>query len=174
MVAFNRDKLKRLIHYVAYRRVDRPEVLDAVKMNKALWYSDQSAYLSTGVPITGDKYIKKAMGPVSSSLKPVVDELESEKLIALRHLESEPINYLALTTPDTSIFSGEEMRMIEDAIELVCDQHTSESISQKSHDIVWELAQLNEEIPYHAIHGGRLDEVDSDDLEWAQGELVKG
>lgn len=173
MVAYNREKLKRLIHYVAYRCVDRPEVLDSVKMNKVLWYSDQAAYIATGNPITGDKYIKKPLGPVSSSLKPIVGELETEKYIAIRHLVEQPANYLALKTPEMSIFSGEEMRIIEDVIDLVCNQHTSRSISLKSHDIVWRLAQLDEEIPYYAIHGGRLEEVDADDSAWAQHEMAE-
>jgi hypothetical protein len=165
---FNRAKLKSLIHYAAYRLVDRPLVLDAVKMNKVLWYSDQAAYLATGTPLTGDKYIKKPMGPVSSSLMAIVDELEAEKRLARRQFtEDEPIHYLALTAPDMSAFSGEEMRMIEDAIDLVCNKHTSRSISQKSHDIVWKLADLDDEIPYEALWASRLDPVTKQDVERA-------
>jgi hypothetical protein len=173
-VKLNADKLKRLIHYAAYRCIDRPHVLDAVKMNKVLWYSDQAVYLATGTPLTGEKYIKKPMGPVSSNLRWIVEELEDQKAIAMRQLsDDEPVHYLALTRPDMSTFSGEEMRMVEDAIDLVCVKNTSRSISQKSHDIVWKLANLNDEIPYYAIHGGRLEEIDAEDVEWAMKELAE-
>src|SRR5262245_20535953 len=116
-IAYKRDKLKRLIHYIAYRCMDRPHVLDSVKMNKALYYADQAAYLTTGVPITGSRYIKKPLGPVSSDLMPVVEELEAEKDVAIAKLvEDDGHNrFLALTTPDMALFSGEEMRMIEEA-----------------------------------------------------------
>ena len=118
-VIFNREKLKRLIHYVAYRCIERPQKLGAVKLNKVLWYSDLEAYVSSGTPITGDKYIKKPRGPVSSSLMPVVAELEDERKMAVRHLDEDGrIDYLALTKPDVSIFTSEEIRIVEDAIEL--------------------------------------------------------
>jgi hypothetical protein len=167
----DRNKLKQLIHYVAYRSADNPAALGAVKLNKVLWYSDQIAYLSTGTPITGEKYIKKQRGPVSSNLMPLVTELEQEDKLAVRNLDNQGTQFLALTTPDVSMFKSEEIRIIEDAIQIVCHQHTARSISEQSHDIVWKLAELDEEIPYHAILAGRLHEIESDDVEWAREQL---
>lgn len=172
-VVFNREKLKRLIHYVAYRCVDRPKKLGAVKLNKVLWYSDLEAYVSTGTPITGDRYIKKPRGPVSSSLMPVVLELEKEKAVAIRQLDPDGrVDYLALTKPNVSIFTAEEIRIVEDAIDVVCENHTGHSISEKSHDVVWKLAELDEEIPYYAILAGRLHEIEADDIRWAREQLA--
>lgn len=170
----NRTKLKRLIHYVAYRCINTPENLGAVKLNKVLWYSDQAAFLAHGEPITGERYIKKERGPVSSNLMPIVSELENEKKLAVRQLDPDGrVDYLALTTPDVSIFNAEEIRMIEDAIDMVCHKHSGTSISKKSHDVVWKLAELDEEIPYYAILAGRLHEVESDDVAWAREELQR-
>jgi hypothetical protein len=170
----DRDKLKRLIHYAAYRCVDNPRMLGAIKLNKVLWYSDLAAYLTWGAPITGGKYIKKQFGPVSSGLMSAVEDLEEEKAVAVRRFDDgidAKVEYLALTTPDASIFKPEEIRVIEDSIQMVCHRHSARSISRKSHDIVWELAELDEEIPYHAILGGRLHEIESDDVAWAREEL---
>jgi len=173
-MAIKRDtsKLKALIHYVAYRCIDEPGKLDSVKLNKALWFSDIGAYLAFGEPITGETYLKKPMGPVSSNLMWIVDELEESGALAIRttgpHRE-----FLALTAPDMKAFNGEEMRLIEDAIETVVHKHTSRSISEKSHDIVWKLAALDEEIPYYAVHAGRLREIEKADVDWAMKELAE-
>ncbi len=168
----DRQKLKQLIHYVAYRCAHNPAALGAVKLNKVLWFADQGAYLSTGVPITGERYIKKQMGPVSSTLMPIVDELEQEGALAVRKLDNQHTQYLALSTPDVSMFKSDELRIVEDAIQMVCHEHTAQSISRRSHDMIWKLAELDEEIPYHAIHAGRLDEIESDDVEWAREQLT--
>lgn len=167
----DRSKLKQLIHYVAYRCADNPAALGAVKLNKVLWYSDQAAYLEKGSPITGEKYIKKQRGPVSSGLMPLVEQLEKDGALAVRKLDNQHTQFLALTTPDVSMFKPDEIRIIEDAIQVVCHQNTARSISERSHDVVWKLAELDEEIPYHAIHAGRLHEIESDDVEWAREEL---
>jgi hypothetical protein len=84
----------------------------------------------------------------------------------------DPIHYLALTQPDMSAFSGEEMRMIGDAIDLVCHKHTSRSISQKTHDIIWKLAEIDEEIPYEALWATRFDPITNEDLARAKKALA--
>lgn len=167
---YKRNKLKTLIHYVAYRFINDPHKLDAVKLNKALWFSDVAAYIELGVPITGDRYIRKPMGPVSSSLRPVLEELENEDAVAVRRIGQHD-EYLALTKPDVSVFTQDEIVLIEDAIDMV-DKHTTKSISEKSHNIVWRLAEPDEEIPYHAIHAARLRRIESTDVEWAHKELA--
>lgn len=168
----NTDKLKTLIHYVAYRCIDEPHKLDQVKLNKALWFSDIAAYVERGQPITGEKYIKKPWGPVSSNLMWIVEELEKDGKLAVRQLKPDGgREYLALTTPDMSMFTGDEMRMISDAIEMVVHKHTSRSISRKSHGMAWELAGLDDEIPYSSVHAGRLHQIDKSDVDWAMKEL---
>lgn len=173
-VVRNREKLKTLIHYVAYRCAMEPSVLGAVKLNKVLWYSDLTAYLTWGMPITGEKYIKKALGPVASSLMPLVEELETEKALAIRRLPAlgDKVEYLALTKPEVSKLTAEEIAVIEDQIQTVCHKHSAKSISTKSHDVIWRLAELDEEIPYFAMLTSRLHEITADDMMWAREQLA--
>ena len=42
------------------------------------------------------------------------------------------------------------------------------SISDKTHDIIWKLAEIGEEIPYEAMWASRLDAVTTDDVRWAK------
>jgi hypothetical protein len=169
-MALNKEKLKTLVHYVAYRFIHEPQRLDPVKLNKVAWFADMAAYIERGTPITGAKYIKKPLGPVASSLLAVIDELQADEVLAVRKI-GEHDEFLALTKPDMAAFSPEEMVFIADAIEMV-DKHTSQAISKKSHDLPWQLAELDAEIPLYAIHATRLRPPTSKDVEWARQELA--
>ena len=57
--------------------------------------------------------------------------------------------------------------MVDSAIEYVC-MHTAMGISEKTHDVIWELAEIGEEIPYEAMWASRLDGVTKEDVKWAQ------
>lgn len=163
-------KLKQLVHYVAYRFIHEPQRLDPVKLNKVAWFADRAAYIERGTTITGAKYIKKPLGPVVSSLLAVVDELQADEALRVRKL-GEHDEFLALTKPDMSVFSPEEMVFIADAIAMV-DKHTSHAISEKSHDLPWKLAEFDAEIPLYSIHATRLRPPTSKDVEWARQQLA--
>jgi hypothetical protein len=170
---YHEKKLKTLLHYTAYRCAQSGlDGIDGVKLNKVAWFSDLERYVTKGAPLTGGKYLKKPKGPVASQFMPLIDELQAEGAMAIRELEGRTTEYLALTTPDVSVFSADELRVIEDAFDMVVHKHTSKSISEKSHDVVWKLADLDGEIPYYAIHAGRLRPAEKADLEWARGELA--
>ena len=34
---------------------------------------------------------------------------------------------------------------------IICSRYTAKSISEKTHDIIWKLADIGEEIPYYAV-----------------------
>ena len=59
---FHREKLKELILHVSKKA--RLRDLGSIKLNKVLWFSDITAYLHLGEPITGETYLKRQFGPV--------------------------------------------------------------------------------------------------------------
>jgi hypothetical protein len=168
----NREKLKTLVHYVV-ARCDDPSLLGSIKLNKVLWVSDLWAYVGTGAPITGERYIKQQFGPVPASMVGILDELQSEKKLVVRRTAAHgnpKTDYIALTRPDniSQTFSADEISLVDEAIEFVCEQHTAMQISDRSHDVIWELAEIGEEIPYHAMLASRLDGVTKEDVAWAR------
>lgn len=167
----NREKLKALVHYVIARTENRAE-LGSIKLNKVLWLSDLTSYVLTGSPITGERYIKQQFGPVAASMVGILNELQSEKKIVVRETEAfgnPKTDYISLIDPAkiSEQFSGEEISLVERARELVCEHHTAMSISDASHDIIWELAEIGEEIPHAAVFASRLDGVTKEDVRWA-------
>lgn len=168
MIEFNREKFKDLVLYVC-SKCDHKE-LGSTKLNKILWYSDMFSYLYFQKPITGEVYVKRQFGPVSKHILPIIDEMEFEKQIVTRDGEIFGYGkkeYIALKKPDLALFTADEISMVDGLIEFICKEHTAKAISEASHDRIWELAEIGEEIPYNAFLASKIGEIDEEDIEWA-------
>ena len=170
-MALNWNKLKALVHYVCQKAED-PSVLGSIKLNKVLWYSDVIHYMATGRPITGETYVKRQHGPVPKHVLRVLEELVREHKVArgrVDHFGYLKTEYIAITKVDANIFSGQEVEIIEDAFKHI--ENTARSISEETHGVIWQLAEMGEEIPYHSVFASVVGEVDEDDIAWAQQRL---
>jgi hypothetical protein len=168
-------KLKALVHYICYKCHD-PSVLGATKLNKILWYSDVIAFAQTGKPITPETYTKQQFGPVPKHILKIVEELADQKDLAVREVDYHDYpkkEFIALTKPDISKFTPEEISLVDDVIDVVCHKHTATSISMASHDTIWELAEIGEELPLYAALASDLGEITAADVKWAKGVLSK-
>jgi len=166
---FDRDKFKRLVHYICWRCED-PTKLGAVKLYKVLWRADFKAYLEFGEPVTGDTYVKRQFGPVPSHVLPVLEELRREGTLSIREVDyygRDKKEFFALKRPDLSVFSAEEISLVDKEIEYVTEEHTARSISEESHDEIWEMARIGEEIPYFTVFS-KPAEITESDIEWAK------
>lgn len=173
-VVFDRDKFKRLFHYIVWRTND-PAKLGATKLNKILWFSDARAHIMYGKAITGETYIRREHGPVAKHYWDVCKELEVANLIThwkaglYSHFQDVFRTNIA---PDMTGFTDDEMQIVDHFWRDITEHHTATSISEKSHDYGWEIAKMGEPLPYHAILAERGREPRGDELEWAK-EVVK-
>jgi hypothetical protein len=168
-------KLKSLVHYICSKCPDR-NLLGATKLNKILWYADSIALETRGIPITGETYVKRQYGPVPKDIPQVIDKLESEGAIAVKSTpfhNYEKREYVSLKDPNISMFAPEEISLIDDVIGDICFNHTATSISLASHDRIWELAEIGEEIPLETVFASDLDEVTEADVKWAKRALSR-
>jgi hypothetical protein len=76
-------------------------------------------------------------------------------------------------SPDMSHFKKEEMDALDFWIKEIAEEHTAESISEKSHDYAWEIAKMGEEIPLYALLTTRMRDPKDDELEWARKEAER-
>ena len=170
---FNQSKFSSLVHYVCSRCSD-PTKLGAIKLNKILWFSDRLSYVMTGQSIAGETYIKRQFGPVPEHILRTIRTLESSSDIVTRETHKHEFpkrEFIALTEPDISTFSPQEISWVDQIIEAVCENHTAESISNISHDDIWKLAEIGEVIPLNAVLASRLGEVNERDMKWAREAL---
>jgi hypothetical protein len=169
--AFDREKFKRLVHYVIWRAGDR-DGFGAVKLNKILWFSDARSFALRGKPITGASYVREKYGPVPRAMMPIREELEREAAIKVwgdRHFDYPSTRLQALRVPDyTKIFDQDELKTVDWWIEYIDKEHTATSVSEESHDYGWEIAEMGEELPYHAILAIRMRQPDDSEMEWAR------
>ena len=165
-------RFKTLVHYVCDRCTD-PTKLGATKLNKALWYADTFAYRITGKAVSRESavYVKRQFGPVPKLVLRALDELQSEGALKIREVHffgKKKREFLSLKDADKAVFSSAEIEIINQIIDQVCDGHTAVSISDLSHDAIWEAADLGEEIPLYAVLAAKTDPPTKEDMAWAE------
>jgi hypothetical protein len=167
---FDRDKFKRLFHYVVWKAGKR-DGFGATKLYKVLWFSEARTYVLSGVPIAGASYIREKYGPVPRAAVPVREELVSEGAIQAwkdKYYDFDMWCFTALRPPETSPFSETELKTVKYWIDYIDEEHTAKSISDETHDYAWEIAKMGEELPFYAILANRLREPTDDELQQAK------
>lgn len=164
---FDREKFKRLIHYVAWKAGKR-DWFGATKQYKVLWFADARQYMLSGQPITGETYIRQKFGPVPRHGLQIRQELLREGITQEFGLIDRKKGDLTRITsdirPEMTLFSAQELQTVDWWIEHIDKDHTAKSISEKSHDYAWEIAKMNEELPYYAIRVARIPEPSDEDI----------
>ncbi len=172
---FNRDKFTAAVHYVCRKFAMEPEKLGKTKLHKILWLSDIWHYRQYGDPLTGATYIKMPYGPFAQALSDTLSLLEKSGNLYSRKVdvgEFEKFELIGKGDPDMSAFSKSEMMMLEEAANYVAENHTAGSISDKTHDEVWEMADLQEAIPYEAMIASPA-KITEEHFAWVRSEIAK-
>lgn len=159
-----------MVHYIINQCGD-PEKLGATKLNKILWFLDSSYYYLHGKAVTEANYIKLQHGPVPENIMYVKEFLQEEKKIVIRKSEAAyyiPEYLISLQEPDLSLFNAEEISIADKFIYNICNNHTASSISELSHDEIWQLAEHGEPIPLFTVFAQRTGELTPTDVEWGK------
>ncbi len=164
----NDQKYKDMVHYII-SRCKNPADLGAIKLNKILWYADTLSYRATGAPISGEAYVKRQHGPVPKGIVKTLKELKSEKKITVAEPSSQfqPREFVSIKKPDLSKINESEQEIINVVIDKIINNHTATSISDLSHDAIWEAAEIGEEIPIFTVFAAKAAPVTTEDMSWA-------
>src|ERR1700732_1054589 len=153
MITAQKDKrLGELILYIT-SRCERAHYFGKAKLNKVLFYADFLYYKKTGDSITGHEYMRLDQGPAPRRRVLVVEALRGKRFAFRKeHLfgrvQERP---LAIGEPDLTLFSGDQIAMVNEVIEAFWDQ-TGKAVSDLSHNLpFWQLAANGETIPYPTI-----------------------
>lgn len=162
-------KLEEAILYVC--STCRPEDrLGAVKLNKVLYYSDMLRYAHTGKSITGATYVKQKRGPVPKEVVEAINQLKTAGRLTTREeaiFDKTRREFDALDEPSFRVFDHDELRLINSMISFVCG-YDAQEISDISHTVVWEVADIGEVLPYKSFLVSYLGEINDDDIKAAQ------
>jgi hypothetical protein len=174
MEMYNGEKFKNLVHYVCSKCPD-PRMLGATKLNKILWYSELHAFLKLEKPITGARFVKRQFGPVPTAIVPVLEELQREGALVVRDVEyfgKPKKEYISLREPELKDFNADEISIVDGVTEVICEQYTAASISELTHDDIWQMAEIGEEIPLETVFAVK-GEVTEGDIAWADSKIAE-
>ena len=172
-ITFDRAKLKTVVHYVI-SQCD-PETLGNVKLHKILYFADMIHFVSAGKPLTGVDYIKQQFGPVARHLLWALGELSQQGDIVVRssdYFGFEKKSYTSSTLPDTARLGNDQIALLNDVIDFVC-RRSAREISDLSHNVAWDMAELGERIPYAAAMAFAPSEFVEDDSDIAEARAVR-
>jgi len=165
-VAYNAEKFSRAVQYVAWKAGNRSQ-FGAVKLNKVLWFAEARVYALHRRHMTGETFVKGQFGPVPKHIMPVRAQLEKAGLIQVWDDRGQT-RFRSLAAPDMGDFEKEDLKQLDFWITEIDTEHTAASISDKTHDYGWELAEMGEEIPLYAILAERVRHPKGKELEWAR------
>ncbi len=163
-------RLSEVAHYII-AHCD-PEKLGATKLNKILWYSDVIFYRLHGHTITGqDAYEKRQFGPVPKNINGILRKLRAEGKIQERQTPT-PVGprreFVWLEPAAVENFTAEEIDVLRDVMAQVCDGHSAASISDLTHDALWDETEIGQDMSVKA--GAVLPgEITPDAMRWAKG-----
>lgn len=164
----DKDKLKDLILYVVNRV--GPGDLGAVKLHKVLWFTDLALMYLTGKTACGETFLKKPRGPWGSHVDKAIKALEREGRMVEREGNLAGYHqrqFFALVDPNLSRFDATEISIVEQIISTVCYEHTAASISELTHDDLWERTPENGVIPADCVFDRLRCPPSTEDRNWA-------
>ncbi len=174
-MALDVAKLKALTLYIIWRAGNRAG-FGATKLNKVLWFADARHFVMYGKSITGAVYLREPHGPVPERIAEVREQLQTEGLVQSWTEPYFGVDISRFTTdlpPDTSIFTHDELSVVDWWIKHVADEHTARSISELSHNYTWEVAAMGEAIPLYAVLATRIRAPLGQELDWARAEAKR-
>lgn len=163
-------KLGELILHVAARSEADP-YFGAAKLNKILFYSDFLAFSKWGAAITGTVYEKRHDGPAPRHLPQALEDLKAAAACVERerdHLGLRQRRLLPLRDPELSIFSPQEIALVDEVIFMLWKHATTEAseLSHRFHG--WIVAREGEEIPYSTVYVGEPRPLSPGELAYAE------
>jgi hypothetical protein len=156
-------------NYICWKTRDS-ESFGKTKLNKTLLKIDKYFYKVYGNTLTSKRYIKLPHGPVPESIDQTLQKLE-KSVIHKHHNQYHDksiINFKANLKPNLSLFSAEEISEIDEIISIINDNYSAKEISNETHDDIYHLAEMGEEIPFYAMLVANKGYITQEDIKWAK------
>ena len=148
---FDREKLRAVVLRACH--ACEPADLGAVKLNKVLYFFDMITYAHHRAVVTGATYRKRPNGPASDQLLFLLRDLQKSGDVEIRDVDYHGYwkkEYIAKVPAPEGVLSPEQESLLDDVIDFVCRKNTARSISEYSHSLPWEMADMGGIIPYYS------------------------
>ena len=167
------SKLKAILLYFSDNTDQR--YLGKVKMMKLLYYLDFTHFKKYGMPVTGDTYKNLEHGPIPSTIKNLVDAVESEPenallsdVITIETARGQNIHRVVgkrhFTVEDAKLFSDSELDIIKEISRRFKSVNTETIEAQSHNEAPWKLTKLLDTIPYELATKDPDSEISKEEL----------
>ncbi len=134
-----------------------------------LYFADMFSFVQEGRPITGEEYLKQKFGPTARQLGAVIRQLEEQGVLKIEeqvYFGFKKKTYLILKSYEPARLSESDQSLLREVADFVRG-HSARSISDVSHDSVWQAAAMGELLPYYTALQLSAEEATEDDMTWA-------
>ena len=130
--------------------------LGKVKLMKLLYFLDFDYFEKTGKSITGDEYLRFEHGPVPHTAKSLLDRMNGKEIRITKHKMPAGLNdqerIEALQEPDVSVFTPEEVLMLEE-VASKWERFSGSEMKNASHgEAPWIATKPNDVIDYNLAY----------------------
>jgi transcriptional regulator with XRE-family HTH domain len=149
----NVEKFKQALLYITSEVGARPNVGETV-LYKLLYFMDFDYYEKYEEQMIGATYQKASYGPLPVEFETIVAKMIADGEIELHrrvYHEHEQKKYLPLQLPDLSVFSGQELEVIDDVIARIAHMGARQISNYAHKDVPWATAEDGEVIPYETV-----------------------
>lgn len=170
-IAFDRAKLKAVVHYVCGRC--EPRELGTVRLNKILYLADMLHFIASSRPLTGAGYVKQSFGPAATQLPPVLKALAGEGKLRIEERDYFGFrmqDFIAVGPAVAADLSNEQQALLQDVVDFVMGRAVNE-IGELNTEIACRHAAIGERIPYAAALAFEPAAVSEADVAWAEREV---
>ncbi len=162
-------RMAQIAHYVIFSR--NHQELGKTKLAKILWSADLMMYRLHGKTVTGSTHaIKLQFGPVPKDFFEAIKQLKRDGKIVEREtptLAGQRIEYIWISEPDLTGLTAEDVATVDRVAEWICKNHTAASISEATHDALWEEVRIGGDISIKAA-AAFPGEITPSIMEWAE------
>lgn len=172
---FNIARLKELVLFVA-NSCDAEDV-GSVKLHKVAYFADMISFAQFKASITGATYRKRPFGPMCDELSLAIKQLEDQGDIEVRETDFygyRKREFHPKRRADLSFLNSDQIGLLEEVTAFVCLQNSARTISDFSHNRVWEAAKFGETLPYATAFLIYPSEVSQEAFDWAEAESRRG
>lgn len=151
--AENVEKFKNALLYITQEIGAQPNIGQTV-IYKILYFCDFDYYEKFEEQLIGARYIKNHYGPTPREFAAIVQEMVKDgqiEEIKTKYFNKDQTKYIPVTSPDLSVFNGQELNHIDEEIERFGNK-TAREMSDYSHkDVPWIVTPEGKEIDYESV-----------------------
>jgi transcriptional regulator with XRE-family HTH domain len=147
------DKFKQMFLYILDKVGAKSNVGETV-IYKLLYFVDFDYYEKFEEQLIGATYVKNHYGPTPLEFKKIVEAMilknEVEK-VSSTYFSFPQTKYLPIAKPNLSVFTGREIKHIDDVLDRLASKNATELTDLSHKDVPWVTATEGNQLSYEAV-----------------------